>query len=288
MTPSLKGSLLGLAGFGTYSLADASIKLLGGSYSPVQIMAYAGLFSFPLVGLLQLWHWGPLRPVRPWLMALRTLTLIINGLLVTYVLTVLPLAQAYALFFTMPLIITLMAWPILGEKVDLVGGLAILLGLAGVLIALNPERVELQIGHLAALVGAFFGAIHYVVIRRTGTVEGDVPQFLYPLIGQTLVAMLLLPGRHVPMPPSDMLVVAGLALAGLTGTLVMFAAYRVAAPIVVAPMQYSQIGWAALFGALLFDEPMTWALFAGMVLIAIAGIMVVTRQGRMATPARKI
>jgi S-adenosylmethionine uptake transporter len=281
----LKGMLLGLLGWGIYAFADATIKFLGGSYSSVQIMAYAGVFSLPLVALLQLYHRGPLRPARPWLMLLRTMTLIFNALLVTYVLTVLPLAQAYALFFTMPLMISLMAWPVLGEKVDLVSGLAVLLGLAGVLVALNPGRVELQIGHLAALGAAFTGAIHYVVIRRTGAVEGDVPQFLYPLLGQTLVALVLLPGRHVPMPPSDLMVVAGLSVAGLAGTLAMFAAYRAAAPIVVAPMQYSQIGWAALFGALLFDEPMSWPLFAGMVLIAIAGIIVVTRQGRKTVPA---
>jgi S-adenosylmethionine uptake transporter len=287
MPPPLKGSLLGLAGFGIYALADASIKFLGGSYSPVQIIAYAGLFSFPLLALLQAWHRGPLRPARPGLMAVRTLTLIINSLLVTYVLTVLPLAQAYALFFTLPLMITLMAWPVLGEKVDLVSGVAVLLGLGGVVIALNPEGTELQIGHLAALFGAFTAAIHYVIIRRTGAVEGDVPQFLYPLIGQTLVALLLLPGQHVPMPASDLLIVAGLSVAGLTGTLLMFAAYRAAPPIVVAPMQYSQIGWAAVFGAVLFDEPMGWALFAGMIVIAVAGIIVVTRQGRKTAPLQK-
>ncbi|MFM7443204.1 MAG: DMT family transporter, partial [Tabrizicola sp.] len=252
------------------------------SYSPVQIMAYAGLFSLPLVALLQLYHRGPLRPARPWLMALRTVTLVINALLVTYVLTVLPLAQAYAIFFTLPLMVTLMAWPALGERVDLVSGLAILLGLAGVLVALNPGRVALQIGHLAALGAAFTAAIHYVVIRRTGAVEGDVPQFLYPLLGQTLVALVLLPGQHVPMPAADLMVVAGLALAGFAGTLAMFAAYRAAAPIVVAPMQYSQIGWAALFGALFFDEPMGPTLLFGMLLIAAAGIIVVARQGRKA------
>ena len=55
-------------------------------------------------------------------MAVRTVALIGNGLLVTYAFTTLPLAQAYAIFFTLPLILTLLAWPLLGDRVDLVGG----------------------------------------------------------------------------------------------------------------------------------------------------------------------
>jgi S-adenosylmethionine uptake transporter len=60
----------------------------------------------------------------------------------------------------------------------------------------------------------------------------------------------------------------------------MFAAYRAAPPVVVAPTQYSQIAWAALFGALFFAEPMTLATAIGMVIIAAAGLLVVLRQDR--------
>ena len=103
-------------------MADATIKFLGGSYHPVQIVAFAGLFTLPLIGLLWLTSPVRLRPVHPWLMAIRTLALIGNGLLVTYAFTAMPLAQAYAIFFTLPLILTLMAWPLLGDRVDLLGG----------------------------------------------------------------------------------------------------------------------------------------------------------------------
>ena len=65
------------------------------------------------------------------------------------------------------------------------------------------------------------------------------------------------PGRYAPMPVHDLAAVAALALGGFGGTLMMLAAYRAAPPIVVAPTQYSQIAWAALFGALFFAEPMT-------------------------------
>jgi S-adenosylmethionine uptake transporter len=280
MSPALKGALYGLAGFGLFALADATIKFLGGTYSPVQIVALAGLFTLPLIGLLWVVAPVPLRPIYPGLMALRTAALIGNGLLVTYAFTVLPLAQAYAIFFTMPLILTLMAWPLLGDRVDGISALAVAIGLAGVIVALNPGQVEFGIGHIAAVGGVVLAAVHYLVIRKTGGAEANVPMLLYPILGQTITAFLILPGRYVPMPPSDLAAVAGMTLAGFTGTLMMIAAYRVAAPVIVAPTQYSQIAWAALFGVLFFDEPMSADTALGMAIIAAGGVIIVARQNR--------
>lgn len=280
MSPSLKGALLGLVGFGLFSMADATIKFLGGSYHPVQIVAFMNLFTLPLIGLLWLQSPTPLKPVHPWLMAIRTLAVVANGLLVAYAFTVLPLAQAYAIFFTLPLVLTLMAWPLLGDRVDATGGMAVVLGLVGVIVALNPGRVEFGMGHLAAVLGMLLAAVHYLIMRKTSGAEAAVPMLLYPVLGQTAAAFLLLPGRYVPMPLHDLASLAALALGAFGGTLMMLAAYRTAPPVVVAPTQYSQIAWAALFGALFFAEPMTAGMALGMVIIAAAGMLVVARQDR--------
>jgi len=284
MSPSLKGALFGLVGFGLFSMADATIKFLGGSYHPVQIVAFSGLFTLPLIGLLWLREPVSLRPVHPWLMAIRTAALIGNGLLVTYAFTALPLAQAYAIFFTLPLMLTLIAWPVLGDRFDPMGGLAVILGLVGVIVALDPGTVTFDLAHLAAILGTLLAAVHYLIIRKTGGVEALAPMMLYPVLGQTVSAFLLLPGRYVPMPPADLATVGWLALSGFSGTLMMIAAYRAAPPIAVAPTQYSQIAWAALFGAVLFNEPMTAGAAIGMAIISIAGFLVIARQntGRLA------
>lgn len=274
----LKGALLGLAGFGLFSVADATIKHLGGTYHPVQIVAFAGLLTLPLIGLLWLRSPVSLRPVHPWLMAVRTLALIGNGLLVTYSFTALPLAQAYAIFFTLPMMLALMAWPLLGDRVDAMGGLAVLLGLIGVIVALNPGRVEFGIAHLAATLGTLLAAVHYLIIRKTGGVEALLPMMLYPVLGQTVSAFLFLPGRFVPMPLADLATVAAITVSGFAGTLLMIAAYRIAPPLVVAPAQYSQIAWAALLGALFFAEPMSATTALGMAIIAVAGILIIARR----------
>lgn len=278
MSPRLKGALFGLAGFGLFSFADATIKHLGGTYHPVQIVAFAGLFTLPLIALMWLRQPVSLRPVHPWLMAIRSLALIGNGLLITYAFTALPLAQAYAIAFTLPLLINLLAWLLLGDRIDPLGGLAVLLGLFGVMVALNPGRVSFEAAHLAAIVGTLLGAVHYVIIRKTGGVEAMVPMMLYPVLGQTLSAFLILPGRYTAMPVADLATIATVTVFGLGGTLLMIAAYRLAPPIVVAPLQYSQIAWAALFGALFFAEPMGLQVAIGMLIIAAAGVLTMARK----------
>jgi drug/metabolite transporter (DMT)-like permease len=128
-------------------------------------------------------------------------------------------------------------------------------------------------------------AVHYLIVRKTGGAETSVAMLLYPVLGQAIAAFVLLPGRYVPMPVTDLATVASISVMGMGGTLLMFAAYRTAPPVVVAPTQYSQIAFAALFGALIFDEPMTAAAALGMVIIAVAGLLVVARQDRTRTTA---
>lgn len=282
MSPTIKGVLLGLAGFGLFSVADATIKFLGGSYHPVQIVAFAGLFTLPLIGLLWLTSRPSLMPRHPWLMLIRTLALIANSLLVTYAFTAMPLAEAYAIFFTLPLVLTLAAWPVLGDRVDAMGGVAVVLGLIGVILALNPGRVAFDIAHLAAVAGMLMAVVHYLIVRKVGEAESSVVMLFWPILATTVTAMALLPGRYLPMPAADIATLAGVSVTGMGGTLLMFAAYRAAPPVVVAPTQYSQIVFAALFGALFFDEPMTADTAIGMVVIAVAGILVLARQDRSA------
>lgn len=284
MSPTVKGLLLGLGGFGLFSVADATIKHLGGDYHAVQIVAFAGLFTLPLIGLMWLRNPVSLRPMHPWLMAIRALAMVGNGLLVTYVFTAIPLAQAYAIFFTLPLVLTLMAWPLLGDRVDALGAMAVVLGLIGVMVALNPGRIEFGIGHVAAVAGMVLAAVHYLIVRKVGGVEAPVAMLLYPIVAQTVSAFVILPGRYRPMPVEDLATVASVSVLGMAGTLLLFAAYRAAPPLVVAPTQYSQIAWAALFGALFFAEPMATHTALGMGIIAVAGMMVVARQSRRSAP----
>ena len=168
-----------------------------------------------------------LRPHRPGLMALRCTGVLINAVLGTYAFSVLPLAQCDAIFFTMPLFSAVLAVPILGERIDPLRGIAVLAGLAGVIVALDPREGSLQWGHLAALGAAMVGAANYPIIRITGGVERAVVLQIYPLLLQLIVAAAGLPPVYVPMPLplADLGLTAVTGLAGFPGYLLIIAAY---------------------------------------------------------------
>lgn len=279
---NLQGALIGLAAMALFACSDIVIKFLGSGYSPFQIIFFAGLMTFPLIAGLTIADTAPenLRPRQPKLMALRCVIVLINGILGTYAFATLPLAQCYAIVFTMPIFIALLSVPVLGERIDLFRGMAVLAGLVGVIVALDPGRGNLQWGHAAALGSAIFGAGNYVIIRKTGTGERAVALILYPLILQVIVAAIALPLVYQPMPFRDLGLTALMATTSFIGYLLIIAAYRRAPGIVVAPMQYSQIIWAAIFGALLFDERMTSRAVLGTAIIILAGIVIVGRRDK--------
>lgn len=277
---NLHGALIGLAAMALFACSDATIKFLGGGYNAFQIIFFAGLMTFPLIAGLSIADPAPdnMRPRRPKLMALRCVIVLINGILGTYAFASLPLAQCYAIVFTMPIFIALLSVPVMCERIDLFRGLAVLAGLAGVIVALDPSTGALNWGHAAALGSALFGAGNYVIIRKTGTAERALTLILYPLTLQMIVAAIALPMVYQPMPFRDLALTALMATTSFIGYLLIIAAYRRAPGIVVAPMQYSQIIWAAIFGALLFDEHLTGRTVVGTLVIILAGIVIVARK----------
>ncbi len=279
---TLRGAGLALLAFLSYSAYDVSAKTLGATYNPLQIIAAAGMMMMPLLLIYALIDRSPgsLRPVRPGLMALRTAGTIFNFITGVWAFTLVPLAEAYVIFFTMPLLIALLAVPVLGERLDPVRGLAVLGGLAGVVIALNPTATPLSLGHGLAMAGAVVGAMNNVIIRKTGAVERTAVMLIWPQLALLLVVAATMPFVYRPMPLHDLGISALMAVALSIALVSIIAAYRRAPAIVVAPMQYSQILWAAIFGALLFDEALTGRTMLGAALIAAAGLVIVVRQDR--------
>lgn len=278
------GAALGLLAFACYAVYDILAKVLGGTLHPVQIIAAAGLMTMPLLAIY-VWLYrkdGSLRPVRPRLMALRSAATVVNYVSGVTAFTLLPLAEAYVIFFTMPLFIAVLAVPMLKERFDPLRGLAVLIGLSGVIVALDPVSTPLGWGHAMALTGAMVGALNYVIIRKTGSVENTSVMLVWPQLALFATVSAAMPWVYVPMDRREFVIAAVMAVALMGGMVAIIAAYRRAAAIVVAPMQYSQFLWAVVFGMLLFDEQLDENTLKGCLMIAVAGIMVVMRPERAA------
>lgn len=275
----IRGIGLALAGFAVFSLHDALTKSIDGL--PVfQIVFFVVLFSF-VPFALRLAVDGTersLRPRLPGLVALRCLFNVAGLLCVFGAFKTLPLAEVYSLIFSAPILITLLAIPILGERVRLFRWFAILLGLAGVLIVLRPGGSSLSVGHLLALGGAVCIASGAIVTRRIGEREHTVTLILYPMLANVVICGAALFFVYVPMSAEALLKCALIGLLSVIGQSLVIGAYRASEAQFVAPMQYSQMLWALVYGATVFDEQVDSTVLLGATVIALSGLLFIWRE----------
>ncbi len=276
------GVLLAVAAFAIFATHDALIKHLGGSYAVFQILFFSVMFGFPPIALSMSASRAidNFRPHHPWWLAARTLCNLIGMVCAFYAFTTLPLAQAYAILFATPLLITALSVPMLGEVVRLRRWIAILFGLLGVLVVLRPGATDLELGHAAALVAAIVSALGSIIVRKIGPDERSTVLVLYPLVLSMVAMGALLPFVYVPMPLPDLGLTAVIGFMAFVAQFAIIGAYKRATAALIAPMQYSQILWAALYGALFFDEfPDIWVAVGATIIIA-SGIYLVLRESK--------
>ena len=282
MSPNAKGAIYALLGFALFSAHDVIVKYLGSNYSTFQILFFSVLFSFPMVLTMHLRERSSqdLIPKHPWWSTLRVLATVITGISAFYAFSVLPMAQVYAFLFCMPLVITVLSIPILGEKVGIHRGGAVIVGLIGVMIVLRPGSTEFTLGHIAALTAAMFGGLGSLIVRKIGKDERNIVLLLYPMFASLLLMGALMPPSYVPLKLLDLGALALMAILASTAQLCIILAYKSGEAAVVAPMHYSQMIWAIIYGFFIFQEwPDAMTLIGSLVIIA-SGSYVVFRESR--------
>lgn len=277
---NIKGAFLALLAMGLYATHDVIIKTLGASYPPLQILFFSSLMSFPLVSMVLMrdpTH-GTLRPAHPGWVALRTACGILAGIGGFYAFSSLPLAQVYAILFAAPLLVTILSIPILGEKVGIHRWMAVIAGLLGVLIVLRPGARSLEIGHLAALIGAIGSATAAVIVRKLGRSERPLVLLMWPMLGNFVLTGASLGLDYRPMQLQHLALTGVIAALGLLAGFLLIQAYRAGEAAIVAPMQYSQILWATGYGWVLFGETLDLPTLIGASVIIASGIYIVWRE----------
>jgi len=275
----MRGVGLALLGFSTFSLHDALIKSIEGV--PVfQVVFFVVLFSFVPFSLFLAFDGKErsLRPRLPVLVGLRCLFTVCGLFFVFYAFGRLPMAEVYSLLFSAPILITLLSIPILGERVRLVRWFAILLGMAGVLVVLQPGTTTLSLAHLAAIGAASCTALVSVVTRKIGSREHSVTLIIYPLLANVLVSGIATAFVYVPIPGDVLLRLCGIGLLSVLGQSLMIQAYRISEAQFIAPMQYSQMLWALLYGVFIFQETVDRIVLMGAAVIVFSGLLFIWRE----------
>lgn len=280
MSSNIRGALLALLAFGIYATHDALIKSLGATYSPIQVLFFVTLLGFPFVALQLMMDRQPghLWPARPWLVFLRSAMVVGGAVLGFTAFMHLPMTTIYALIFAAPLLITIMAVPVLGERVGWHRGAAVALGLVGVLVALRPGFAEITFAHFCGLGASVCIAGIGITTRLIGTGERPAVLMLVPMMMNVVLMSVLMPSVYVPPALTDLGILAIVAVMAWAAGLVLIAAYSNGEASTIAPMQYSQMIWGTLYGALFFDEWPDAMTILGAAIIIGSGIYIVWRE----------
>ena len=148
------------------------------------------------------------------------------------------------------------------------------------MIVLRPGQATLGLGHLAALAAALCGALASVIVRKIGQDERSAVLMVYPMLANVLVMGAALPFVYHPMPVGHLAGFATVAVFAFVAMLGLISAYRAGEAVIVAPMQYSQILWATLYGGLFFHEVPDGGTALGATVIIASGIYIVLRESR--------
>ena len=279
---TVRGLGFAFLAFALFATHDAIIKAVGQTYSVFQILFFAMLFAFVPMTVLVLADrsTGNFRPHNPGLIFIRSAIHIFAMSAAFYAFSVLPLAEVYALLFATPLLITALSVPLLGETVRMQRWAAVIVGLIGVLIVLRPGASTLTAGHFAAMGAACASSLAAIIIRKIGSEERSAVLILYPMLSSIVAMAIVMPWVYVPVSLPDLGLMAAIGLLSVVAQLGTITAYRFAPAAVIAPMQYSQILWATLFGAVFFAERPDGTVALGAGVIIASGIFIVWRESR--------
>ncbi len=285
----LRAFVLMVSAVSLFSCLDTTAKVLVDSYDlPVSqvtwlrfVVQFLGLLIFvPLSGALttrQLFttqRFG-LQMVRSVLMAATTL---FNFLAVQY----LRLDQTITIMFLAPLVVALLAGPVLGEWVGWRRLVAILVGFAGVLIAVHPgvAPVHPAVGYSFAAMTAL--ALFMLVTRIVAAYDPPLVTLFYSMFaGVVLAAPFAIYDWQWPQNAWLWLALLSLGLLGGLGHYLFILAYRIAPASTISPFVYLQIPTMALLGYLVFDDRPDIYTFVGSIIVVGSGIYIVQRERRM-------
>jgi len=270
----LRGIALVVVATFLFASHDALSKFLGGLYPIVMVvwaryvvhtLLMAGIF-LPKSGL------NVLRTRRPLLQTLRALSLLSTSLLFTTGLQYLPLAEATAVNFLAPVLVTALSAPLLKERVTVGQWVAVVLGFIGVLVVVHPGGAMFTPAILYPFGSALGFCFYQLLTRILAAHDSPTTSNFYAGLCNTLAMSALVPFFwEVPRWDHALLMLA-LGGFGMTAHLLLTQAFRHAAPALLAPFSYCQIVFAGLLGFVVYSQVPDTLSLVGISVICLSGL----------------
>lgn len=216
---------------------------------------------------------------RPWLQIGRGSLLVVATGCIFLAVKYLPLTQVYAISFTSPLFVALLAGVLLGERVGLVRWLAIVSGFAGVLIVVRPD-VEMHWAVALPVVMALAWALYQIATRALAATDRAPTTLFFTGLCGVVVLTPAAPLFWSNLTLLEWVLLGAGGLMALGGHFLLIRAYAMAPATVLAPFVYVQIVWAAVIGWIAFGEVPDGATIVGGGIVIASGLIVL----RMGSP----
>ncbi|RUW03619.1 MULTISPECIES: DMT family transporter [unclassified Mesorhizobium] len=275
----LAGILLMLAGDFMFALNDAMGKWLVASFSVGQVVLVRSIGAFLVLGpMIANQGAGKLFQVeRPVLQVLRVAATTLDTGLFYAAVVYLPLADVMSFYMAGPIYVAALSHLLLGEKVGWRRWLAILVGFCGVLIILKPSSAAFSLSSAYALIGSIaFGFAIILGRRLRGT--SDTTLVTWQTIGTLIVGGVLTIGAWRMPSALDFGAMLLLGIVSCAAHLMITRALKLAPASTLAPLHYSLLLWAIVFGLVFFGDVPSPRILAGSAIVVLAGIFIFHRQ----------
>ena len=272
-----------------FSVGDLLAKYLTRFY-PIALIVWAR-FTFHL--LLIVVALGPryglalVRTKRLGTQLIRGLLLVIGSVFFVSALKFMPLAEATAIAYLAPVLVTIMSVLFLGEKVEISRWVAVFCGFIGVLTIIRPGSNIFTWAALLPVANAMAFATYQILTRKLAGLESAYTSIFYAGLVGSVLSLLTLPGVWtMPQNFEHAAAFVGVGVLGGFGHLILIKAYEHAPASRLAPFSYSQLIWVALIGFFVFgDFPDHWSLL-GIAILVTSGIYIARHQRRLERKAR--
>ncbi|HXZ00248.1 MAG TPA: DMT family transporter [Stellaceae bacterium] len=261
-----------------FSVMDALSKLMAVRIDPIELVWGRYLTILALLAPLLLRQPRLLATARPGLQLLRGVCVLGAALLFIAGLARLALADATAIGFASPLLVTALSIPLLHEQIGVRRWSAVAVGFLGVLVVIRPGSGAVGPAAALPLLSAACWALSIVATRRVGHADPAATTLFYSTLVGFVLSGLALPIVWRPLSAVDWVMMTAMGVLSATGQYLLIAALARGAASLLAAFSYSQMIWSMLVGFLVFGTapaPWTWL---GVALIIASGLYIAHRE----------
>lgn len=273
--------LLYMAGAGfCLTLLDVAVKWLTTDYTPPQIAFIRYTIGICLAAAIASRAGGiaTLRTRRPLGHLLRSALNLGTMLTFYYALARLPLADAISIGYAAPLFMTVLSVPMLRERVGPRRWIAVLIGFVGVVVILRPSSAGLDFGSLLALLSAFLYALTLITSRQLSGTESSHTILFYYSIAVLVATGAAMPWLWVTPSWNDLWVFLLVGVSGSIGQFCLNQAFRYSEVSLLAPIDYTGLVWATLFGWALWNQLPSLTVIVGSLIVVGSTLYIVNRE----------